>query len=360
MDSKKNLFTLMTTAQLDVLQSENSDAVILPLTEQQISEGQSIYEEFRKDDLFDILMSPDLENFTANLNDIKYHVSMFQEELEYTSIRLAEYSWLKQLQPSVQQKYFQHMELFFQCGILPAVFADGKEFTIGGLRHINHRTVIKQITTLSNTSEEEKETMITCYTSFIYYLDGISYGWFNRALLDLSKENDFTSGNQPQQKKIYLSEWRMFIDVLYGINQRDSIIARCLMGSPTRISEILNLTISQIDWDNNGIRLKQTKQNGIAKECLVPYNPLFIQELKEYIDLTTEQRGNSEFIFVTRNGKPVTRSRLNYSLAEASEQAKVSKVTPDSLKFIWSDLIQSGTKEEVIMQSKKWKFYKNI
>ena len=60
-----------------------------------------------------------------------------------------------------------------------------------------------------------------------------------------------------------------------------------------------------------------------------------MKELKEYIDKTAPQRKDSAYVFITNKGNVVTRLRLNYSFAKASEEIKIKKVTPHVLRATW-------------------------
>ena len=149
-----------------------------------------------------------------------------------------------------------------------------------------------------------------------------------------------------------LSEWQRFIDKLSEINTRDSLIARCLLHGAKRISEVISITLEQIDWDKNIIRYKQSKTGGTFREIPITYPDKFIKEMKSYIDSTAVIRKDSQSIFITRNGKQVTRVRLNYSFEKAGNDAKLkTKVTPHVLRATWVTLVrEQGASDSQIMQ----------
>ena len=78
-----------------------------------------------------------------------------------------------------------------------------------------------------------------------------------------------------------------------------------------------------------------------------------MKELKEYIDSTTDIRKNCDLVFLTRTGKAVTRLRLNQAFYTACEEAKIKKITPDSLRGIYKMLKEQGYHDYAIMHSKK-------
>lgn len=291
------------------------------------------------------------------LIDIDLRVRIFLDQLEYVPLKAAINNWLDKFDKEKQNLLRQYFDILFKKNILQENFADGKEFTIGGARHLNNILIINYIRQLNDIKIDTKESIITCYTSFISHLNAISYGWFARSVYTLNKAINPEFYDKNRALKFSFQDWRLYIDTLHKINSRDSLIARSIMSSSLKISDILNLTLQQIDFEKNSIKYCHINKKGIAKEIPVTYHAFFMRELKEYINETSNHRKNSQYLFITRNGKKLTRSRLSYSLAEASERANINKITPDTLKKIWTDLIQEGIKEKNIMQSKKWSEY---
>ena len=290
--------------------------------------------------------SDEAEGFLESLDKVKQEVSAFMDKLEYVPIKIAIYTWLNQEQYS--KKSAHYITELFKRNILHEFFVDGQEFTVGGLRNIRHQAAIDYIKKIDDISEDVKNEMIECYTSFINYLDKISYGWFKKASLNLNYS--YRIAPDISNKTLSFADWRIFIDVLSKINIRDELIARCIIQGTKRVSEVLDLTVEQIDFQNNIIHFKKGKEDE-----LVSYDAKFIEELKEYLEDTSEQRKNSTIVFVTRTGKKIVRSRLNYSFAQASIKANVSKVTPEVLRATWITLKQQGYKDVAIMQRKKFK-----
>lgn len=288
----------------------------------------------------------DIQKLNNARSKMEGHILEFQDVLEYLSLKAAIQTWLSQLNEEIQTKYERFLTDMYAKQVIHEFFADGKEFTIGGLRYIRHKAVIEYIQQINDWSEDEKNERANCYKELIAYMNKISYGWFARALHDIYQMSPKTIN-----KTLTFQDWRAFINRLYETNQRDAIIARCLLQSVKRVSPILNLTIDQIDFQNNIIYFAQKKDR--SKNIPTYYDAELINELKEYIRATAALRGNTPYVFITRKGNPVTRSRLNYSFAQASLRANIKKVTPESLRAIATIFTQQGFKESAIMHNKK-------
>ena len=138
-------------------------------------------------------------------------------------------------------------------------------------------------------------------------------------------------------KALSFYDWRAFADEIYGMNLRDELIARTIIQGAHKISEVLDLRVDQVDFENKGIHFK--KKGG---EEFYFCDTSFIDELNEYVGLTAYQRKNSSFLFITRTGQRVARSRLNYSFARASAKCGIKKVYPEVLRATWVTLKLQG------------------
>ncbi len=333
----KRKFRNLTDDERLKLQDEDPEIVILPISEQQFAEGEAILRELQEEsDKYPILKpikeSDELFAYLMEMNN--YHLG-FIEKLEYMPIVAAIQNWLMQLAGSTRLKYAELMTDILERKIIPSFFVGGEPFTVGGLRHIRHEVVLEYIKKIPDLTEHAQQARIVCYVSFTAYLSKISYGWFRKALPVDNNGRSMLYRLRPKALKqaLSLKQWFAFLTALDEINHRDSLIARCMLYGGFRVSQILELKINQLDVEKNVIRFIRSKKKNL--EFANNYPEAFITELHEYVKETSDQRGNSDFIFVTRNGKPVTRSRLNYSFTHASAQAGIEKVTPELLRATW-------------------------
>ncbi|MFA6534690.1 MAG: site-specific integrase [Candidatus Babeliales bacterium] len=343
----KNILRPLTPEQLAEIQKQDPEVNFQVISEEKLLEYSELAHRMQKDEEeFPILKYNDASyKFLRHLDEIDHNISEFREELEDTPMKVALGVWLKKTSERVRKKYAKYIQTFFDRKIMHEVFADGKDFTIGGFRYIRHQAAIDYIKKTENLDSTIKQEMIDCYISFVNYLDLISYRWFKmEALLTPTA---YKMSPDMVNEVLSFSDWRTFIDVLYEINHRDSIIARLIMQGGRRISEVLDITVSQINPQDNTICFNQ--KNNLLN---ISFHPHLLEELNGYVGSTVEYRKISSAVFVTRTGNPVTRSRLNYSFAQASSIAGVTKVTPESLRAIWVALKQQGYEDWAILANK--------
>jgi len=345
MDDAKYIVDPLITAQNQDSENQANDETCSATNEKMDNESQSIVQELAQEKSNLSIHEPDNEPQTVSqaLREEMRRRSEFRDWFEYVAIKDVADEWISDNR--IPEKYSDYMKEFFDKGIIHKTFADGKAFDVGAFRQIRHQAAIGYIKNLNDFPEEAREEMCACYSAFIGFLNDITDGWFIRALRDA---RDYKIAPDAVKQTLSMQEWRYFIDVLCEINPRDELIARLIIQGTVRITEALSLTIEQIDFLQNTICFKQKD-----KEVCIGYDADFIKELKEYINSTVSQRKGSSLVFVTRNGKPVTRSRLNYSFNQASQQAEIKKVSPESLRSTWTILKQQGWSDIAIMESKK-------
>jgi integrase/recombinase XerD len=353
---KKN-FRNLTDDERIKLQEEDPEVIILPISEQQFAEGEAILRELQEEsDKYPILKPiKESDELFACLMEMNNHRLHLIETLEYMPVTAAIQNWLIQLSESTRLKYAELMTDILERKIIPQFFVDGEPFTVGGLRHIRHEVVLEHIKKIPDFTEYAQQARIVCYVSFTAYLSKISYGWFRKALPMDGDGRSMLYRLRPKALKqaLSLKQWSAFLTALDEINHRDSLIARCMLYGGFRVSQILELKINQLDVEKNIIRFLRSKKKNL--EFANNYPAAFITELHEYVKETRDQRYDSDFIFVTRNGKPLTRSRLNYSFTHASAQAGIEKVTPELLRATWMLFKREDIVDDIILKVSKSK-----
>lgn len=279
-----------------------------------------------------LAQTPESLQLFADRSELNYAQGIFNQKLEETPIKAALQNWLRDLNPGTQKNYAYYVMDMIRKDIIPERDANNQPFTVGHFNYINHARNIDYMKSMVDLSEGTRQLRTACYISFTAHLERISNGWFRKAVLHTLHPNPafYRIHNNRTTQALSLSEWRCFIDALSAINKRDSLIARCMFQGARRISEALTIQLNQIDFEKNIIRFKQKKTGG--KEISISYPEYYMLELKEYVELTREARKNSEYLFITNKGNPVTRVRFNYSFAKASEVANIQKVTPHMLR----------------------------
>lgn len=272
------------------------------------------------------------------------------EILELMPLRPVIENWIDSLNGTEQIKYAFYVAFLIDRKIIPSHFASGKEFTVGALRHLAYKSIVNSIEQIDDLKEAKKKVCVECYCSFVKFLDHISLGWFTKGQPYTSKQySNYRPTIRATFKALSLDEWKKLTAVIAKRNYRDYLITLIMFYGVTRISDVLSLTIDQVDMKLNIIKFRKKKKVGI-EERHIEYPPLFMCALKKYIDVTQDKRGKSAHLFITNKGNTVTRSRLNYLLVQASRKAHIKQVSPDSIRATGIDFKQARVSVPEIIQ----------
>ena len=116
-------------------------------------------------------------------------------------------------------------------------------------------------------------------------------------------------------------------------NYRTKATLELMYGSGLRVSELVNLTLNDIDLYNGTILI-----NGKgSKERIVPLGEYAKEYLLEYLkvrnELIKKKYGDPDKLFLNNHGKPITRNGFNFLLNNLLKEKKIEKnVTPHTLR----------------------------
>lgn len=273
----------------------------------------------------------------------------FINSLAETPIHLAIDGWLKTLKEGTARNYSYYMSDLMRRGIVPF------EATVGEFNQAPHEAAIDSIKRIEDWSEGTRQVRAAVYISFTAYLERLSRRWFRKAEPSTlaASPTFFQVNDKCVTKAMTLNECHCFLAALEKINNRDSLIARAMLQGAKRISEVLSLTLDQVDYDKCILHFRQLKTGGTIKEIPITYPEGFMLDLKEYIASTCSVRGEGNYVFITRSGEQVTRSRLNYSFKVASLALGWDDrlVNPHMLRATWVTLAkQQGVADTEIMK----------
>lgn len=120
-------------------------------------------------------------------------------------------------------------------------------------------------------------------------------------------------------------------DILVNQGKRDYAIVTIMAYAGLRISEVLGLLTPNFDF----IGRELTVNGKGDKQRLVYLNDKIINAVKEYL---AERNSDSEYVFISRQGGRISRSRINQIFNRYS-----NKITPHTLRhFYCSNAIDSG------------------
>ncbi|NDV47529.1 site-specific tyrosine recombinase XerD [Paludibacter sp. 221] len=141
------------------------------------------------------------------------------------------------------------------------------------------------------------------------------------------------------------------IDLSKPEGQRNKAIVEVLYGSGLRVSELVNLRISNLYIDE-GYMLVEGKG---SKQRLVPLSPQAIQQLELWKydrNMLGIQKGHEDTLFLNRRGKGLTRAMIFTIVKDLAEKAGIQKnVSPHTFRHSFAThLLENGANLRAIQQ----------
>lgn len=142
------------------------------------------------------------------------------------------------------------------------------------------------------------------------------------------------------------------IDLSHPQGERNRAMLETLYGSGLRVSELINLHLSDLFFEEGFIKV-QGKGN---KERYVPINTLnqkyinlYIHEIRIHLP---KVKGFEDTVFLNRNGKKLTRTMLFLIIKELAEKAGIKKnISPHTFRHSFAThLLEKGADLRAIQQ----------
>jgi integrase/recombinase XerD len=125
-----------------------------------------------------------------------------------------------------------------------------------------------------------------------------------------------------------------------ALNLRDSAMYELLYSSGLRVSELISLKLSDINLEAGFLRVMGKG----SKERVIPASPGALGKVKQYMNELRPRllkNRQSEYVFVTSRGKPMTRQRFWQALKAYGNLAGV-KVSPHMLRHSFATHMLEG------------------
>ena len=137
----------------------------------------------------------------------------------------------------------------------------------------------------------------------------------------------------PQTLSIAEIDKLMDIKLDSPFNYRTKAMLEMMYGSGLRVSELVNLTLNDIDLYNDSILIHGKGD----KERIVPLGDFAKKYLSEYLkvrgSLLKKKNGNPDKLFLNNHGTPITRNGFNFLLNNILKEKGIEKeVTPHTLR----------------------------
>ena len=133
------------------------------------------------------------------------------------------------------------------------------------------------------------------------------------------------------------------IDLSQPEGQRNRAILEVLYSCGIRVSELVNLRLSQLYLDDEYICVEGKG----GKQRLVPISPSAIDEIMLYLQYRSEldiKPGEEDFLFLNRRGRHMTRVMVFYIVRNTCERCGIrKKVSPHTLRHSFAThLLENG------------------
>lgn len=141
------------------------------------------------------------------------------------------------------------------------------------------------------------------------------------------------------------------IDLSLPAGQRNKAILEVLYSCGLRVSELVNLKLSDIYFEEEFISVTG-KGN---KQRLVPLSSVAIREIRFYLtdrNLLPIKKGEEDILFLSKFGKRLTRVMIFYIIKEHAEKAGIDKtISPHTLRHSFAThLLEGGANLRIIQE----------
>ncbi|MCM1292497.1 MAG: site-specific tyrosine recombinase XerD [Bacteroides sp.] len=141
------------------------------------------------------------------------------------------------------------------------------------------------------------------------------------------------------------------IDMSSAEGQRNRAIIETLYGCGLRVSELINLEISKVYFDEQYV-LVSGKGN---KQRIVPMSDVAVNEIKAYLEQRADldiKPGEDHILFLNRRGHRLTRVMIFYIIRQLAEAAGIRKtISPHTLRHSFAThLLEGGANLRAIQQ----------
>jgi len=147
--------------------------------------------------------------------------------------------------------------------------------------------------------------------------------------------------NLPDTLSIEEVEILLDIPLKNNYDYRNKAMLEILYGCGLRISELINLTTRDVDFENAVIRCIGKG----SKERIVPINDFVIYYLKEYLEVRPFfiKKDKNDYLFLNNHGKKLTRQGFLKNLQKILKEKQITKnITPHTLRHSFATHLLSG------------------
>lgn len=169
--------------------------------------------------------------------------------------------------------------------------------------------------------KEVKQYSANTRSNYFYALRSLYAFAYKKGLVERNIAASMDFMRMPKKERNYLTkkEVEATIDCIHS--PLIGLIARFLFNTGLRISECLNLTLDDVDFEKRSIHVRQGKGR---KDRMVPINNNIYGLLLDYRE-NWRDAYSSDFFFATRKSGSISYSYVNGTIRNAAKQAGIKK-----------------------------------
>jgi len=169
--------------------------------------------------------------------------------------------------------------------------------------------------------KEVKQYSANTRSNYFYTLRSLYAFAYKKGLVERNIAASMDFMRMPKKERTYLTkkEVEATIDCIHS--PLIGLIARFLFNTGLRISECLNLTLDDVDFEKRSIHVRQGKGR---KDRMVPINNTIYGLLLDYRENWRDAYG-SDFFFATRKSGSISYSYVNGTIRNAAKKAGIKK-----------------------------------
>jgi len=159
--------------------------------------------------------------------------------------------------------------------------------------------------------------------------------------LDKEAVNPFDALVHPKKEQ-YLPSFfyeeemtQLFAEIDQGkpLHKRDQLIMELLYATGIRVSELVNLKLTDIDEE---LMMIKVLGKG-SKERMVPFGTFALKSLRDYFPVRQQLAHDHDFLFVNHLGEPLTARGVRYILDQIIKRAgNVSEIHPHKMRHTFA------------------------
>ena len=192
---------------------------------------------------------------------------------------------------------------------------------------VNYLEYLKNTKKLNSRSIERHLTTLRGLFKYLVKMEVLKY--------DITKNIDNLKIGKHLPQTLSLEEVELLMNIKLDnpFNYRTKAMLEVMYGSGLRVSELVNLTLNDIDLYNDTILIHGKG----SKERIVPLGDYAKTYLVKYLDirnsLIKRKNGNPDKLFLNNHGLPITRNGFNFLLNNLLKEKGIDKkVTPHTLR----------------------------